>query len=132
MSGDPQLAAKDITGTDNQYYKFDSYNPTTRFGAMKKVNPGIERKRGTWTDKPAGKKLQFVCSRYREKFCPRISQTAIGNAYKMTFLSPEDGSESLEIVKGTRAKVTCMEGYTMEGDDGECDNGVWKNLPICG
>ena len=46
----------------------------------------------------------------------------------MKFLSPEDGSETLEIMKGTRAQVTCMEGYTMEGDDGECDDGVWKKL----
>ena len=132
VSGNPKLAANDITGTDTQYYKFASYNHKTRYGAMKKVNTGLDRQRGTWTVYPPWKQLRFVCSRYREEACPRISQTAIGNAYKVKFLSPEDGSETLEIVKRTRAKVTCMEGYTMEGDDGECDNGVWKNLPICG
>ena len=131
VSGDPELAADKITGTDMQYYNFASHHHKTRYGVMKKVNNGLERQRGSWTDQPAGKELRFVCSRYREEACPRISQNAIGNAYKVTFLSPEDGSETLEIVKGTRAKVTCMEGYTMEGDDGECNKGVWKHLPVC-
>ena len=131
VSGYPEFATDKITGTDIQYYNFASNNHKTRYGAMKKVNTGLERQRGSWTVQPVEKELRFVCSRYREEACPRISQTAIGNAYKVTFLSPEDGSKTLEIVKGTRAKVTCMEGYTMEGDDGECNKGVWKDLPVC-
>ena len=47
VSGDPELAAKDITGTDTQYNKLESYSLKTRYGVMNKVNTGKGRRRGT-------------------------------------------------------------------------------------
>jgi len=113
-----------------KYIRFDRNN-RYKYGVMKKVHTGKDSKRGIWTTKPGFSAYRFVCSRYREESCPRISQTSITNAYKVSFHRPEDGGETLEIVDGTRLSVTCMEGYEKDGDDGVCDAGVWKNLPAC-
>ena len=131
VSGDPELDANNITGTDIQNFKFAPNYLKNRYGAMLKVNKGSPRQRGAWADQPGWKTFRFVCSRYREEYCPRISHTSIRNAHKVTFISHEDGAETLEIVKGTRAKVSCMDGYTTFGKDGECGERVWNKLPIC-
>ena len=102
-----------------------------KFGAMKKLLPLNNARRGQWTTKHVDSQLRFVCSRYREESCPRISQTSINNAYKVTFQRPGDGEETLEIVDRTKVTVTCMEGYEKKGDDGVCDGGAWRNLPAC-
>ena len=132
VSGDPESDANKITGTDVQYYKFTTNIQNTRYGAMKKENTGLERQRGAWADQPGWETFRFVCSRYREEYCPRISHTSIRNAYKVTFISKEDGTETLEIVKGTSIKVSCMKGYAMQGKSGKClKSGQWKKIPIC-
>ena len=77
--------------------------------------------KGKWHYKPASTELRFMCSRYREEACPRISQTAVSKAFSVTFLTKE-GEETLEISEGSRASVRCMEGYTVEGEEGECNN----------
>ena len=120
----------DKTGTDIKYTRFtraESY----KFGVMKKVNPGNDSKRGRWATKPGIDKYRFVCSRYRAEVCPRISQTSVSNAYKVTFYSPEDGGETLEILDGALAIVTCMEGYKLKGGNGKCNGGDWSQLPSC-
>ena len=74
---------------------------------------------------------RFVCSRYRSEECPRISHRSVENAYQVTFWSPQDGSDTLDIVEGTKAKVECLEGYTVSGDMAVCEKGKWSQLPTC-
>ena len=55
-----------IDGTTAHYVNWEDYKFRYFFGAMIKVWPGTEKKRGRWTTKPKTNACRFVCSRYRE------------------------------------------------------------------
>ena len=114
----------ETTGSAVKNFNFANNHANSRFGVMNKV------KRGLWDDKAGSTLLRFMCSRYREEACPRISHTAVNKALSVTFLNKE-GVETLEIEDGTMVSVTCMEGYKVEGEEGSCKKGAWKKLPVC-
>ena len=129
VSGDAEAELRDITGTEAKYLRFKNDVSTAKFTVMDKVNHGEHRIRGTWTRKPKAQTYRFVCSRYRSEACPRITQTAIPNAFSVTFF---DGKkETLEINNGTKAKVCCMHGFKLKGKPAQCKGGKWKKMPAC-
>merc|ERR1712176_1299184 len=84
------------------------------------------------TTKAKTNAFRFVCSRYREERCPRISQTAVDNAETLTMF---DANEEVtkEIDVGTVAVVECITGYKRAGPaTSKCQgDGTWTALPTC-
>lgn len=121
-----------VDGTEAHYVNWVDYQFRFSFGAMIKVWPGTEKKRGRWTTKPKTNAYRFVCSRYREERCPRISQTAVDHAESLTmFDSNNDITKEIDV--GTVAVVECVTGYTRTGpDSSKCQgDGTWSKLPAC-
>ena len=132
VDGHWETQSNEITGEETKYYRFKkSKSKKKRYTVVNKVHPGKDSQRGRWTVKPPYNEYRFVCSRYRKEECPRISHRSVENAHQVTFLSPHDGSETLEVVDGTRAKVECMEGSVLSGEVAECVRGEWSRLPTC-
>jgi len=130
VDGDAEAETGDITGTEAHYLRFKHNVITPKYTVVDKVNHGEHRIRGTWATKPRAQTYRFVCSRYYNEVCPRITHTAIDNAYSVRFYDKK-GKTTLDIDNKTKAKVCCMKGFKPVGKPGQCKNGKWKKLPSC-
>ncbi|KAL5246840.1 hypothetical protein ACHWQZ_G018889 [Mnemiopsis leidyi] len=69
-----------VDGTEAHYVNWNDYKFNFFHTAMLKVLPDKPARRGQWTTQAKTNAFRYVCSRYREERCPRISQTAVDNA----------------------------------------------------
>jgi len=121
-----------VDGTDVNYVNWFDYKFKFFHTVMMKVHPGNENRRGKWTTRSKVGTYRFVCSRYRQERCPRISQTAVDNAETLTMFDAE-GVVTKEIDVGTVAVVECTSETSRVGPEtSKCQgDGTWTELPAC-